>query len=134
MQFLFSLRSYLNFFSIKYFCFFQHTKTDLDGFQNLFHRFLQEKGPSVDWGKIQRPPEDSVSWVIFLLYKVQSRIFVRKLAMLHETINLLPFLAQRYPIILLYCSCLSSFIRLLCILAVQVLMMQNRVSALHVTR
>ncbi|KAK2092554.1 UTP--glucose-1-phosphate uridylyltransferase [Saguinus oedipus] len=38
---------------------FEHTKKDLDGFRKLFHRFLQEKGPSVDWGKIQRPPEDS---------------------------------------------------------------------------
>uniref|UniRef100_M3Y3L4 UTP--glucose-1-phosphate uridylyltransferase n=1 Tax=Mustela putorius furo TaxID=9669 RepID=M3Y3L4_MUSPF len=39
---------------------FEHTKKDLDGFRKLFHRFLQEKGPSVDWGKIQRPPEDSI--------------------------------------------------------------------------
>nr|AAH78581.1 MGC85503 protein [Xenopus laevis] len=39
----------------------EHTKKDLAGFQKLFHRFLQEKGPAVDWGKIQRPPEDSVS-------------------------------------------------------------------------
>ncbi|KAH0521485.1 UTP--glucose-1-phosphate uridylyltransferase [Microtus ochrogaster] len=38
---------------------FEHTKKDLDGFRKLYHRFLQEKGPSVDWGKIQRPPEDS---------------------------------------------------------------------------
>ncbi|XP_035179261.1 UTP--glucose-1-phosphate uridylyltransferase isoform X2 [Oxyura jamaicensis] len=37
----------------------EHTKNDLEGFKKLFHRFLQEKGPSVDWGKIQRPPEDS---------------------------------------------------------------------------
>nr|XP_023408455.1 UTP--glucose-1-phosphate uridylyltransferase isoform X2 [Loxodonta africana]XP_023408456.1 UTP--glucose-1-phosphate uridylyltransferase isoform X2 [Loxodonta africana]XP_023408457.1 UTP--glucose-1-phosphate uridylyltransferase isoform X2 [Loxodonta africana] len=41
---------------------FEHTKKDLDGFRKLFHRFLQEKGPSVDWGKIQRPPEDSLFW------------------------------------------------------------------------
>ncbi|KAK2510124.1 hypothetical protein MC885_021597, partial [Smutsia gigantea] len=39
---------------------FEHTKKDPDGFQKLFHRFLQEKGPSVDWGKIQRPPEDLI--------------------------------------------------------------------------
>uniref|UniRef100_A0A8B9BRS0 UTP--glucose-1-phosphate uridylyltransferase n=2 Tax=Anser TaxID=8842 RepID=A0A8B9BRS0_9AVES len=38
----------------------EHTKNDLEGFKKLFHRFLQEKGPSVDWGKIQRPPEDSI--------------------------------------------------------------------------
>uniref|UniRef100_A0A8C5M589 UTP--glucose-1-phosphate uridylyltransferase n=1 Tax=Leptobrachium leishanense TaxID=445787 RepID=A0A8C5M589_9ANUR len=38
----------------------EHIKKDLAGFQSLFHRFLQEKGPSVDWGKIQRPPEDSI--------------------------------------------------------------------------
>ncbi|KAM3930326.1 UTP--glucose-1-phosphate uridylyltransferase isoform 1-T1 [Leptodactylus fuscus] len=41
-------------------CELEHTKKDLAGFQKLFHRFLQEKGPSVDWGKIQRPPEDSI--------------------------------------------------------------------------
>ncbi|XP_069811906.1 UTP--glucose-1-phosphate uridylyltransferase-like [Dendropsophus ebraccatus] len=41
----------------------EHTKKDLEGFQKLFHRFLQEKGPSVDWGKIQKPPEDSHSHV-----------------------------------------------------------------------
>ncbi|RXM28924.1 UTP--glucose-1-phosphate uridylyltransferase [Acipenser ruthenus] len=35
------------------------TRKDFEGFMKLFHRFLQEKGPSVDWGKIQRPPEDS---------------------------------------------------------------------------
>ncbi|RXM29817.1 UTP--glucose-1-phosphate uridylyltransferase [Acipenser ruthenus] len=35
------------------------TRKDFDGFKKLFHRFLQEKGPSVDWGMIQRPPEDS---------------------------------------------------------------------------
>ncbi|KAM4771845.1 UTP--glucose-1-phosphate uridylyltransferase isoform 1-T1 [Rhinophrynus dorsalis] len=38
----------------------EHIRKDLNGFQNLFHRFLQEKGPSVDWGKIQKPPEDSI--------------------------------------------------------------------------
>ncbi|MEE6474603.1 hypothetical protein FKM82_010438 [Ascaphus truei] len=40
-------------------CELVHIKKDLAGFQKLYHRFLQEKGPSVDWGKIQRPPEDS---------------------------------------------------------------------------
>uniref|UniRef100_A0A7N6B3H0 UTP--glucose-1-phosphate uridylyltransferase n=1 Tax=Anabas testudineus TaxID=64144 RepID=A0A7N6B3H0_ANATE len=33
---------------------------DFDGFKKLFHRFLQVKGPSVDWAKINRPPEDSI--------------------------------------------------------------------------
>ncbi|KTF84592.1 hypothetical protein cypCar_00023535 [Cyprinus carpio] len=36
------------------------SRKDFEGFKKLFHRFLQEKGPSVDWAKIQRPPEDSV--------------------------------------------------------------------------
>ncbi|MBN3320168.1 UGPA uridylyltransferase, partial [Atractosteus spatula] len=36
------------------------SRKDFEGFKKLFHRFLQEKGPSVDWGKIQRPPEDSI--------------------------------------------------------------------------
>ncbi|KAG8000329.1 UTP--glucose-1-phosphate uridylyltransferase [Nibea albiflora] len=33
---------------------------DFEGFKTLFHRFLQVKGPSVEWIKIQRPPEDSI--------------------------------------------------------------------------
>ncbi|GLD69621.1 UTP--glucose-1-phosphate uridylyltransferase-like isoform X1, partial [Lates japonicus] len=36
------------------------SKKDFEGFKNLFHRFLQVKGPSVEWIKIQRPPEDSI--------------------------------------------------------------------------
>lgn len=36
---------------------------DFEGFRNLFHRFLQVKGPSVEWANIQQPPEDSVSVV-----------------------------------------------------------------------
>lgn len=39
----------------------QVAKKNLEGFANLFQRFLQVKGPSVEWVKIQRPPEDSVS-------------------------------------------------------------------------
>ncbi|XP_015244921.1 PREDICTED: UTP--glucose-1-phosphate uridylyltransferase-like isoform X2 [Cyprinodon variegatus] len=35
-------------------------KKDFEGFKNLFHRFLQVKGPSVEWIKIKRPPEDSI--------------------------------------------------------------------------
>uniref|UniRef100_A0A668RTF8 UTP--glucose-1-phosphate uridylyltransferase n=1 Tax=Oreochromis aureus TaxID=47969 RepID=A0A668RTF8_OREAU len=31
-----------------------------DGFKKLFHRFLQVKGPSVDWAKINRPPEELI--------------------------------------------------------------------------
>ncbi|TNN37175.1 UTP--glucose-1-phosphate uridylyltransferase [Liparis tanakae] len=37
------------------------SRKDFEGFKNLFHRFLQVKGPSIEWIKIQRPPEDSVS-------------------------------------------------------------------------
>lgn len=40
---------------------FQVSRKNFEGFKKLFHRFLQEKGPSVDWAKINRPPEDSVS-------------------------------------------------------------------------
>ncbi|XP_016139986.1 UTP--glucose-1-phosphate uridylyltransferase-like [Sinocyclocheilus grahami] len=36
------------------------SRKDFEGFKKLFHRFLQEKGPSVDWAKIQRPPEGSI--------------------------------------------------------------------------
>ncbi|XP_068583917.1 UTP--glucose-1-phosphate uridylyltransferase-like isoform X2 [Cebidichthys violaceus] len=36
------------------------SRKDFDGFKKLFHRFLQVKGPAVDWAKINRPPEDSI--------------------------------------------------------------------------
>ncbi|KAK2918455.1 UTP--glucose-1-phosphate uridylyltransferase-like isoform X1 [Channa argus] len=36
------------------------SRKDFDGFKKLFHRFLQVKGPSVEWPKINRPPEDSI--------------------------------------------------------------------------
>ncbi|XP_028266963.1 UTP--glucose-1-phosphate uridylyltransferase-like isoform X1 [Parambassis ranga] len=36
------------------------SRKDFDGFKKLFHRFLQVKGPSVEWTKINRPPEDSI--------------------------------------------------------------------------
>uniref|UniRef100_A0AAV2JJV3 UTP--glucose-1-phosphate uridylyltransferase n=1 Tax=Knipowitschia caucasica TaxID=637954 RepID=A0AAV2JJV3_KNICA len=35
-------------------------RKDFKGFEKLFHRFLQFKGPAVEWPKIQRPPEDSI--------------------------------------------------------------------------
>ncbi|KAJ8405120.1 hypothetical protein AAFF_G00330410 [Aldrovandia affinis] len=36
------------------------SEKDFEGFKELFHRFLDVKGPSVDWAKINRPPEDSI--------------------------------------------------------------------------
>jgi len=36
------------------------SRKDFDGFKKLFHRFLQVKGPAIDWAKIHRPPEDSI--------------------------------------------------------------------------
>uniref|UniRef100_A0A4W5QNR9 UTP--glucose-1-phosphate uridylyltransferase n=1 Tax=Hucho hucho TaxID=62062 RepID=A0A4W5QNR9_9TELE len=36
------------------------SKKDFEGFKNLFHRFLQVKGPSVKWDKIHKPPEDLI--------------------------------------------------------------------------
>ncbi|XP_037621183.1 UTP--glucose-1-phosphate uridylyltransferase-like isoform X1 [Sebastes umbrosus] len=36
------------------------SKKDFDGFKKIFHSFLQVKGPSVEWAKINRPPEDSI--------------------------------------------------------------------------
>ncbi|KAJ8365882.1 hypothetical protein SKAU_G00147130 [Synaphobranchus kaupii] len=36
------------------------SRKDFEGFEKLFHRFLQVKGPSVDWAKIHRPPDDSI--------------------------------------------------------------------------
>lgn len=33
---------------------------DFEGFTKLFKRFLQETGPSLEWDRIQKLPEDSV--------------------------------------------------------------------------
>lgn len=33
---------------------------EFEGFAQLFERFLAETGPSVDWSKIQKLPEDAV--------------------------------------------------------------------------
>lgn len=46
--------------TLSLFHFPQICKKDFEGFKKLFHRFLQVKGPSVEWPKINRPPEDSV--------------------------------------------------------------------------
>uniref|UniRef100_A0A4W3GJK1 UTP--glucose-1-phosphate uridylyltransferase n=1 Tax=Callorhinchus milii TaxID=7868 RepID=A0A4W3GJK1_CALMI len=35
-------------------------KKNFERFQQLFHRFLEKKGPSVEWEKIQKAPEDSI--------------------------------------------------------------------------
>lgn len=35
-------------------------KKELNGFTDLFNRFLQEEGPSVNWEKIERLPQDAV--------------------------------------------------------------------------
>lgn len=34
---------------------------ELNGFAQLFHRFLQDEGPSVDWQRIEKLPENAVS-------------------------------------------------------------------------
>lgn len=39
---------------------YEHYRKDFEGFQNLFERFLQEEGPSIEWKKIQRLDKDSV--------------------------------------------------------------------------
>lgn len=49
------------YFCVIVFVFLQVSRRDFDGFKKLFHRFLQVKGPSVDWAKISRPPEEAVS-------------------------------------------------------------------------
>jgi len=34
---------------------------EYNGFSRLFERFLQEEGPSVDWDRIEKLPQDAVS-------------------------------------------------------------------------
>lgn len=36
------------------------TQAEFNGFVQLFQRFLEETGPSVDWEKIQKLPDDAV--------------------------------------------------------------------------
>ncbi|KAJ8248068.1 hypothetical protein GJAV_G00237900 [Gymnothorax javanicus] len=36
------------------------SRKDFEGFKELFHQFLWVKGPSLEWEKIQRPPEDLI--------------------------------------------------------------------------
>lgn len=38
----------------------EYIEKDLDGFARLFDRFLQEEGPSVEWNKIEKLPENAV--------------------------------------------------------------------------
>jgi len=40
---------------------FQEALLNISGFKELFGRFLEETGPSVQWEKINPPPEGSVS-------------------------------------------------------------------------
>lgn len=39
---------------------FEETQKQFDGFTKLFHRFLDETGPSVDWNKIEKLPEEAI--------------------------------------------------------------------------
>lgn len=38
----------------------KHVKAEFDGFAALFTRFLEEQGPSVQWDKIEKLPNDAV--------------------------------------------------------------------------
>lgn len=38
----------------------EYIEKDLNGFSRLFDRFLQEEGPSVEWNKIEKLPENAV--------------------------------------------------------------------------
>lgn len=39
---------------------FEETQKHFNGFIKLFHRFLDETGPSVDWNKIEKLPNDAI--------------------------------------------------------------------------
>lgn len=39
---------------------FEDIQKQYDGFTKLFHRFLDETGPSVDWSKIDKLPKDAI--------------------------------------------------------------------------
>ena len=53
-----------------------HTCQDFDGFKNLFGKFINSTGPSVNWDKIEKLPQESVSkdfrFVLALLAIVDS--------------------------------------------------------------
>ena len=37
---------------------------NIEGFQRLFSKFINETGPSVHWDKIERLPKDAVSTLL----------------------------------------------------------------------
>ena len=37
---------------------------DFDGFKKLFGKFINETGPSVHWDRIEKLPEDAVSFML----------------------------------------------------------------------
>lgn len=39
---------------------YEEARKEFDGFTRLFHRFLDETGPSVDWDKIERLPPEAI--------------------------------------------------------------------------
>lgn len=55
---------------------------EMERFAALFGRFLQEEGPSLDWNKIQKLPNDAVKDYATLVSpkdeNVVSEIFVKK--------------------------------------------------------
>ena len=42
-------------------------ENEFSSFQFLFDRFLEKRGPSIEWDKIRPPPEDMVSFLIFFI-------------------------------------------------------------------
>ena len=58
-------------------------KTDLDGFRQLFDRFVTEPGPSVIWEKIEKLPCDSViinsNLISSVLFSLNYRFVITKI-------------------------------------------------------
>ena len=44
------------------------TSQDFEGFKNLFGKFINSTGPSVNWDKIEKLPQESVSKIAIIRY------------------------------------------------------------------
>ena len=51
---------------------------DFEGFKNLFGKFINSTGPSVNWDKIEKLPQESVSKIAIIIHNIYVMIYLHK--------------------------------------------------------
>ena len=51
---------------------------DFEGFKNLFGKFINSTGPSVNWDKIEKLPQESVSKIAIIIHYTYVMIYIHK--------------------------------------------------------